>query len=392
MREKFKIKKISLGTKYLPMIMGSSIVSSSKINYDYLETSISYNNDYILGNKEYRKNIKNVKIISTIKSLKEYSNLLTYHLKYLNRKIIDILLLDVSGDWETNLKDLWENDEIYFNYLGISNVKSIDDIERFNKILDCYPAYCSIELSVFNFNKELIEYCQEKNIKIISFGCLGGIYNAESFIEMFSLQYLLGFASYYSDIVCISSKSIDEVIKSVKILNEYKNKSIKEDEIALFSLSKSIEKAIDNPKRKVINYYKITEGDFSVINSQSSYVPNEYLITSFKKNLGKHKDLQSSEIEMLIKSDLNLISIPEDMTDNNEIIAYYRYSIMSLIMIYYSEKYWKYNILEIGKSVYLVNLKRKFWIGKKDLNLIFSIDTYSLNSPIVFFKKLENTV
>ena len=69
MREKFKIKKISLGTKYLPMIMGSSIVSSSKINYDYLETSISYNNDYILGNKEYRKNIKNVKIISTIKSL-----------------------------------------------------------------------------------------------------------------------------------------------------------------------------------------------------------------------------------------------------------------------------------------------------------------------------------
>ena len=63
---KFLVEDICLGTKYLSSHFGESILQLGGISY--VETSLEYNNDYIIG--KYLK--KDHKIITSMSSLEEY--------------------------------------------------------------------------------------------------------------------------------------------------------------------------------------------------------------------------------------------------------------------------------------------------------------------------------
>lgn len=367
---KFLVEDICLGTKYLSSHFGESILQLGGISY--VETSLEYNNDYIIG--KYLK--KDHKIITSMSSLEEYDIYLDYHLSFLKRKKIDILLLDPSGDWEDNLKSLMSDN--YADKVGILN-GDIKNIERFKRISGEYPSYCSIRLSLLWFNKELIDYCRENNIKIISYGILGGKYNSAAMIETFTLQFLCAFASVYSDIICISSSTPERAIKTIRAIKEYMGKGLSESDEKLYLLSKSslnTEMISDKKTRKINSFIKLSNDEIIRIDDPEEIVSKKELIVSFKNNLENISNTGTSKIEEDIYQSLSDLTIPSDMNNIGEIKSVYRYYTISLLMNIFQTKYWKYIYTPIGGDI-KITVVSKFpynLFGKRRYTFFLSVD------------------
>lgn len=188
-----KLSKVVLGTYEFDKHFDSLSGYCTSKDIDWLDTAITYNNDYLLGGWEG-------KIVSKISPwmYKNYEFWVTNHLRNLNRNQIDVMLVHNTRneDWIKLYLELLKDPR--FLHVGISNA-SIDQLKEIYKIYQIHPEYVEIELNPNYLDLEMLNYCKVNGIKVIAYAILGGKYKAMEIIKKFTLPYLVKFASHFSD-------------------------------------------------------------------------------------------------------------------------------------------------------------------------------------------------
>lgn len=213
-------RKFALGTWEIHLQPKSFIDKLYKSDiFSYIDTAIDYNNDYLIYDK--------IKLISKISSyhLSEYEFFVSNHLKCLRRDYIDIMLIHSSrGNWQ-GLAEKMKADT-RFGEIGVSNFNTAE-IGEFKEIVGEYPKYNEIEINPYYTDIETIDFCKKNKIKIISYGIVGGKYDAIRTIATYSLPYLMMYACNYADIVILKPESeqhlleFTDCVKNLKFINSY---------------------------------------------------------------------------------------------------------------------------------------------------------------------------
>ena len=165
MKNKFKINGVGLDTRRLTVCPSSSFDEL----FDYIHTSISENNDYIIS--DFIKHQSGASLITTVDFSDTLETALTGHLLTIGRNKIDLLLISSNCNWDfDNIKQLKTSGII--DSVGISNPDSIDRIIELREKLDI--RYISLELCPLNFKYDIISWCSENNITILGFNPFGG--------------------------------------------------------------------------------------------------------------------------------------------------------------------------------------------------------------------------
>lgn len=208
-----KSDKLVLGTYEFDKQFSTLDEYKKEVNPDWLDTAITYNNDYLLKNWDG-------KIISKISPwmYKDYEFWASNHLNCLGRNQIDVMLVHNTRhpDWISLYYKLL-CDPRYF-HVGISNA-SIEDIEEIKWRFDIYPEYLELEINPRYLDLNLITYCREKGIKIISYCILGGKYLAQSMIKDYTLPYLIRFALNFSNLAILRWDSMSQCLDISNALN-----------------------------------------------------------------------------------------------------------------------------------------------------------------------------
>ena len=376
--EKFSIKDIVLGTKELSNMTSKFLLNS----FNYIETSISYNNDFELGKVLDKK----TKIISSISSLSQYELMINYHLTWLKRDKIDILLVDSKASWKDKdfLSLVLRRGEL-FEEIGVTNVDSINDIKRIQD-LGINPDWASIVINPTCFNLELITFLRESGIKIISYGILGG-YMAKTNIEVYTLQFLLSFAAVYSDLVCISGNSCEEVLSNKVVLEKCINKELTTDlkSIYLFNSSRIVKRA---PLTPLPLYRYLPANNFVLKLKGSKSICSPILSLDGNLEAIPEEDTIKDNLESVVYEYLNQLILPEDcIPDSLEAFAFWRYNIVAMISLLRGSRSYRYSY-ELCGNTFLIYRKKKFGFNKKK-----SSGTYILalveGDKNPFFRKIE---
>ncbi len=376
----YSIKSVALGTKDLSQMANDFLLKS----YDYLETSISYNNDFLLGKYLNKK----TKVISEISSLSEHEIFLRYHLKWLNRKKIDILLVNSKGSWvNEDLLRLKENTSFY-SELGISNVESIEEVERFLN-LGVKPSWVSITLNPTYFNIELLEYLKGNDIKIIAHSILGGEQMARMNIEVYTLQFLLEFAALYADIVCISGHSMEESIISKTHLEKFIGQFISDETKGLYLFPSS--RIVKRAPVKTLPLYRYLAYEDLVVKFNG---PKEIIlpVLSMDKELEKINEPSEelmTKLEKTVYDGLNKIILPEDcIPGSGEAEAFWRYSVIAILSTIPAEFLrYKYTYEKQG-NLFLILREKRFGIKKNNVGLFLLVSSEKMGIPV--FKQIKN--
>lgn len=349
----FLMQDVVLGTKELGYMTETYLMKA----FNYIETAISYDNDYRLG----KILPKHAKIISTISSLSVYDSMLRYHLKWLKRGKIDILLVNAHGAWNNDDLLRLAADKMFYEELGLSGVESIDDVQ---KVLDLGidVKWVSMTLNPTYFNLELITFLREHGIKIISHGILGGNIMAETNIEVYTLQFLLAFAALYSDLVCISGKNMEETNKIKLTLEKYKGLPVSEEEKAvyMFTSSRIVKRA---PLKPLPLYrYLVTSGlVIKFKGPKDLYIPHISMDDDIEK-LDLPEDEQLSKTELFIKTSLETLTLPEDcIPGSGEDEAYWRYTTIALLNSKPQSILYKNTYEKQGNVFLIIRKRRKLW-------------------------------
>lgn len=251
--------------------------------FTYVDTAIDYNNDYLIDTR--------FKLISKISSyhLSEYEFFVSNHLKCLRRDKIDIMLIHSSrGNWQDLAKKIKADNR--FLEIGVSNF-NIDEIEQFKTIVGYYPAYNEIEINPYYTDIETIGFCKQYGIKIISYGIVGGKYDAIRTIATYSLPYLLMYASTYADIVILKPESEQHLLEFSDCVKNL------------------------DPSKYTYSYLPITV-DNSVDADNKRIVPMRYSVPSIMKTFNGKPTYhnccgQNSPSVKLVATKLNLVDLPE---------------------------------------------------------------------------------
>ena len=378
---KFSIENIVLGTRDLGAMTSKFLLKS----FDYIETSISYNNDFELGPILNNK----TKIISSISSLDQYDVLLKYHLIWLKRNIIDILLVDAKGSWKNeDFLSLSEKKNDLFLELGLTNVESIDDIKKIQN-LGITINWVDITINPTYFNFDLIYYLKENNIKIISHGILGG-YLAKTNIEIYSLQFLLSFAAIYSDLVCISGRCCEEVMLNRTLLESCVGKEIDDalKPLYLFSSSRIVRRA---PLTSLPLYRYFSAGNFTLkLKGNKDLFSPILVMDDSLETIPEDSISDMDSIEFNVNDGLSKLALPEDcIPDSSEAFAFWRYNTIAIINSMKGSYKYKYKY-ELYGNVFLIYKEKKSRIFNRhnppQLYLLAMTETTSL--PL--FRKIEN--
>jgi hypothetical protein len=160
-----------------------------------------------------------------------------------------------------------------------------------------------------NFNLDIINWCKEKNVKIIGYNPMGGYINSANVIQSFSVPYLLGFAATYCDIVFLSSRDMHKSIQSAKYLNDL----IGECTESVYTLSKSVSK-LHKPLKKVVWTSAIYDEDTYIPYNNPENVPidNESILMSLGKEEEFIPETSDTGLEKDIKAFISQINFPFD--------------------------------------------------------------------------------
>lgn len=381
--EKFTIKDVVLGTEDLNPLTGSLLMKS----FNYIETSISYNNDFMI--KDYLTN-KNTKLITKISSISKGDELLQYHLTWLNRKVVDILLVDANGIWtDEQLISFLTSSSDYFKEFGLFGVDSIDSIKRVMNLGISIKWVC-ITLNPTYFNLELIEFLKKCNIQIISEGVLGGRRMAQTNIEVYSLQFLLSFAAYYSDLVCISGHSVEEAMndksileKSIDLPNTEEFKSVYQ-----FTSSRMVKRSPLTPLP--LYQYLVKDGMILKFRGPKDFYMPTMSIDDSLETIPEIISEKPDKVESYIWEQLEKIQIPSDcIPGSGEFEAYWRYLVISLISLMPGSIRYKH-VYEKQGNFFLIIRKKRFGFGKKSKLPKVYLLAVSETKPIPVFKRISD--
>lgn len=382
--KKFKISGIGLDTTTIKFTPVDDTV------YDYLYTSISANNDYIIS--DYVKSMPLASLVVGVDSVDNINDLLYKHIKTIGRDSIDLLLVDAK----CNLKDLniEEVSNVGVKEIGIKNPISVDQILNTQKDLgENKLKTISLNISPFCFNFDIIDYCNNNNIKIMSFNPFGGNISSQSMIESFSSPYLLSFSSTYSTVMFLSGRDLFLSRES----KQYVENLIGKDTKPIFVLRKNVNKLI-KPIKKVVNTCVNFE-DLITINYNSPELLYNYEDVSF--SLGKVKsdlitiDDTVTDIEKEVNNLFKISYIPSNI-EKGELFALYRYQAFDYLKIKYLQDFgWNTEYLRMSDNMVAIKISKtvkKGWIKKKDK--ILEEVTYffaMVNDCTPVFLKLKNS-
>jgi len=364
---KFKIQGIGLDTStidYKPENLYE--------NFDYVYTSIRANNDYLVSDA-----ISSIKKTPTLIVSTDYlDNInigLEEHLKALDRKFCQLLLVDAGANWAFTSYLLNDECKALYENIGIENPKDLDQLKELIEKAGSQGIkieYVSIHISPFEFNKELIEFCVENKITILGTNPMGGYLSANRNIETFSVPYLLGFAANYADIVFLSGRNLVKASDDLAYLTELIGTEAGNE----YTLSKSVYKPV-KPLKKAI-YTSIQLGNKTIVpydcpelcvdprvlvTKIGSYV-NTVKKISGKKKLESTADLETEGTEPLdaeTENFLKLLYYPSDGT-LEDCFAIARYKVLNFLRVTLTKaEGWDFQSFKIGNNILLITASKE---------------------------------
>lgn len=381
---RFKIKNIAIGTRDLPWTQADILLSMG----DYVETAIEYNNDFLVS--KYLP--KNKNLITRLFDTDNYEYLLNNHLGYLERERVDILLIPVSGLPEI---ETWKKLYEYTKNVGLfgATIKP-EDLDRYKELYGIFPEYISIPLNPYNFKKDLIDKAIGEGIKIISYEIFGGPLEAKKMLGTFGIQFLARFASYYSDIVCISSAAnLEDEMVLTKTLSDIIDTDVTDNTKYQMNMSTSPKSL--GVQRKIYTYSEVSISGKNHIfrNDYNGYIGAAELLISFQKSL---ESIPTLDMEDLKEEDNILIPTAIIMGEivkveapkwKEEVSAFYRYLVERSLHTIYSGYRYKFNVSKVGQVFRISIVDRlKFW--KKSIEYILVISERFDGGYNVFFRNL----
>lgn len=177
----------------------------NEFEISWIDTAISYDN--AIG---IRKLIEesNLKVLSKIAPQMNFDFDLFFngHLSELGRNFIDLMLVHNNRcNWIPLVDSLIRYKDLgYIKEIGVSNFTR-EDLEKFNQHYGYYPKYNELEINPLYTPIEDIKFCKSNNIELIAYCVLGGKYNADRLIKLFTLNGLVSYAFKYADYIILKT-------------------------------------------------------------------------------------------------------------------------------------------------------------------------------------------
>jgi hypothetical protein len=395
---KFKVKSTCLDTTTFDYD-----VLYTDHTYDYLLTSIVSGNDITIYDS-LPVNDKTELIVYT-NHIDALNTTLNSHLKLLGREKASIVLIDAKSGWDSAESMFVELGSVVGSY-GIwcpESVVEIDQILSKVKSYGLYINYIAMNLNPLEFNYEIVRYCESKGLSIIGLNPMGGLLSSGRNIEAFTVPYLLGFSSAYSEIVVLSGRNqyksaesgryiednlIDKELDKNYILKKTINKPVKSISKAIYTSTRLFGDILpyDDP-------FLLLDPDYSVIEiGKSSKVISSKAIDSKKVKLGSVDDLDG-EPKGIIKEVNDLLSIlyyPSD-GDIRSKFACAKYKVLDYLGYEFNtESGWIRNFSSIGSTILLVMVSKApkttgmLWWKKEEPGDVRNFCLYNDGTKFVF--------
>jgi len=375
----FKIKGAGLDTTTL------DYTPSEEFDFEYIFTSITANNEHVV--RDYSKGAS---LITYINFLDKSDEAISSHLNLLDRKKIDLLLVDANCDFVKYVDTL--NTSIDIGNVDSIGVYGPTSVERVKEIQEVLPnlQYIGIEICPLNFNYELVSWAIENGLQIIGFNTFGGHVSSAAIVDSFSVPYLLGFASTYCTLIFLSGRDLFTAADNKGYIEELIGKESSD----IYKLEKSISKLYKPIRRSIGVSLKLDlNHTLPLYNQEAIFRPDELEIKlGDPKEEVRDFDVVVGSVEDLVYDYYGDFKTPEDIDSDEAMIALTKSHVMDILKEEYGED-WTVTFNKIGDKLFIINLSKptfkgkwifKKMVGFKSVNYIYSINNKSLE-----FCKLE---
>jgi len=306
---------------------------------DYIYTSISANNDWMIKLKPSQKLIVHSDYLDSLRSGLEE------HLKQLGKEYSDILLLPPSIKFIKEV-ELLRNFALEFGVQG-GTLKEIEKFREELKKLNLDISYIALTINPLHYPIDIIGYAARENIKLIGLNSCGDDINRVRTIKSFTRPYLLAFSAASCDIVVTEWE--DEAEWMIDLVGR--------EVLEGCDLNRGVDKSIKELKPAIGT--SISMGDSYIIPYNSPFA----LYSDVKIKLGEAewKDIGEigEEIDMIktIRDYLKEMHRPEGAC-NSDLLALARYYTVDYLRKLYP-KDWKESIYSIGDTIQLIEFRKE---------------------------------
>lgn len=370
---KFKLEGTCIDTSTMK---GYYPESSSDSGFKYVLTSIPANNDVLIKDYVRSYNPATTRLIVHSDHFDGLDETVMKHLGLIGRDFVDILLVDSKADWKlagssvTNLGSRCKD-------WGIMEPESVEQVEGIIKTLgsDSIVKYIALTINPLEFNMDLINYCSDKDIKIIGLNPLGGYLSAPRNITAFTVPYLLGFSAFYSNITVISGRDLDTASSDLQYLNSLDDREAGNNYI----LKKTTSRPVKGISQAVFTSFKLKDEIIPYDDPMLCLFPDQTVLEVGKasKKLKKTEPVQrplkdtdnatlkkendspdNSKFVESVNHFLNILHMPEDGNDSSK-FAVAKYKLLELIGFDFDPTLWTSDFSMIGKSAMMILLTRR---------------------------------
>lgn len=267
---------------------------------DFLYIDTSSNNSYLLEGLTDGKSLI-VRVGTSGIGMSEI-------LKGLSLEKIDVLLLPAFSKLDlTELKEVLT--EFKIGSVGIDRPENLTQLEeaaeKIKKVI--IPSYISLDLCPVHFQKEIIDWAEEKELDILGFNLFGGFLSAPSVIQAFSVPFLLSFTAAYSKIVFLSGRDIINAYNNTRYLS-----SLIDEEIEVgVKMSKSVDHLVKPLPQLVYTGLKLGDQKVPYENPEALANPEEVVLSLDKIWWKWEEDEEDDVVKSILEFDL-LTSPPPD--------------------------------------------------------------------------------
>lgn len=351
---KYKVQNIGIDTTTLQGAFGGDKI------FPFVYTSISENNDYLVG--QYINPEDEQSIIVYIDFTDRLDELLGLHMKALGVKKIDMIFFDAELDPKKVYEAYKTLGDICPPVFGIKNPKNTRQIEEFlNLPADFKIQGVGIPLSPTEFDYNIIQFCESRQIPIYGFNPIGGYLSAARNISSFSIPYLLSFAAAHCEIIMLSGRDVGKSEDSMEFIKSLIGESHPEKE---FFLDRKVHRPVSSMGKAVHTSLDLGHGyklpynsnDFCSFDSRDVALNFGKPIIEYPENYDGIYEVQPDFVRVRdMISELKY----ENSWPSNIKFAYTRYKVMEYFKENYPEASMSY--IMIGNSVFFID----FWRDAK---------------------------
>ena len=182
MTEQLALPLVGLGTYHLDeMTTYTMVLNALNLGYRHIDTAALYRNESAIGRALVESSVPRKEIWLTTKiwttdickGIDAMRKSIERSLLNLQTDYLDLVLLHnptnhVETDWR-NLETLYQEGKI--RYIGVSNY-NLADLRKILAVCTVRPFCNQIELSPFLTREELVQFCQQGNIRIVAHSSL----------------------------------------------------------------------------------------------------------------------------------------------------------------------------------------------------------------------------